>query len=94
MDHSRVITTANSEVVVVYDDGCEVQLHENQRFEVDSRKACAALIAGVESILVQPASLAAAGGAAGLLIPGIGGAAIGIAIVGANRDTPTPLSPS
>jgi hypothetical protein len=26
MDRTRVITTANSEVVVVYDNGCEVRL--------------------------------------------------------------------
>src|SRR5690348_7467466 len=38
---TRVITTANSEVVVEYDDGCRVRLKENQRFEVERGKPCA-----------------------------------------------------
>src|SRR5689334_20144080 len=54
-DKTRVITTANSEVVVVYDNGCEVRLKENQRFEVEDNKPCAALIAQVQSILVPTA---------------------------------------
>src|SRR5438105_3003971 len=33
---ARVITTANSEVTVVYDNGCEVKLKPNQRFEVET----------------------------------------------------------
>jgi hypothetical protein len=95
---TRVITTANSEVVVVFDKGCEVRLKENQRFEVDSGKPCAALIASVESILAQPAGLAAAGGlsAAGFwsLVPPAAGALIGAEILKPGPATPTPLSPS
>jgi hypothetical protein len=101
IEHTRVITTANSEVVVEFDNGCRVHLKENQRFEVDSRKPCAALIASVESILVQPAAglaSAGAGSAAGFwnVVPAIGGAAIGAAILGDrnNPPPPTPLSPS
>jgi hypothetical protein len=44
-EHTRVITTAGAEVIVVYDNGCEVRLRENQRFEVVVDKACAALVA-------------------------------------------------
>lgn len=101
VERTRVITTANSEVIVVYDNGCEVRLQANQRFEVDSRKPCAALIASVESILVQPAGAAIAGsaGAAGFwnLVPVLGGIAIGAAIVSPSSGpppAPTPLSPS
>jgi hypothetical protein len=60
-EKTRVITTANSEVIVVYDNGCEVRLKENQRFEVEDNKPCAALIAQVQSIL--PAGGAATQGA-------------------------------
>lgn len=101
VEHTRVITTANSEVVVEFDNGCRVHLKENQRFEVDSRKPCAALIASVESILVQPAvglASAGTGGAAGFwnVVPAIGGAAIAAGILGdrSNPPPPTPLSPS
>jgi hypothetical protein len=98
-EKTRVITTANSEVVVVYDNGCEVRLKENQRFEVEDNKPCAALIAQVQSILVQPASisLAGAGGAAGFwqVVPAIGGALIGVEILRPSPTPPqTPLSPS
>jgi hypothetical protein len=57
----RVITTANSEVVVVYDTGCQVALKQNQRFEIAVDKACAELIAQVESLLPET-TLAAVGG--------------------------------
>jgi hypothetical protein len=95
---TRVITTANSEVIVVYDNGCEVRLKENQRFEVEDDKPCAALIAQVQSILVQPAGLSLAGaGAAGFwqVVPAIGGALIGAEILRSSPTPPqTPLSPS
>jgi hypothetical protein len=42
---TRVITTARSEVVVEYDDGCRVRVKENQRFEVEHGKPCALLLA-------------------------------------------------
>jgi len=38
---TRIITTANSEAVVEFDDGCEVRLKENERFDVESGKPCA-----------------------------------------------------
>src|SRR5688572_7939862 len=31
----RIITTANSRVIVVFANGCEVRLEENQRFDVE-----------------------------------------------------------
>jgi hypothetical protein len=86
---SRVITTANSGVVVVFDNGCRVEMKENQRLDVDSTKGCAALV---------PAALAAAEPAiaaplAGYLVPGlmVGGAAAG---GGGSGGPPTPVSPN
>lgn len=97
-EKTRVITTANSEVIVVYDNGCEVRLKENQRFEVDDNKPCAALIAQVQSILVQPAGISLAGaGAPGFwqVVPAVGGALIGAEILRPSPTPPqTPLSPS
>ena len=96
-EKTRVITTANSEVIVVYDNGCEVRLKENQRFEVNADKPCAALIAQVESILVQPAgvSLAGAGIAFWPLLPAAGAVAIGSEVLRPSPTPPTtPLSPS
>ena len=77
---TRVITTANSQVVVEYDDGCRVKLKENQRFEVEKGKPCAALVAQPQSILLTPeGALAAAAGFAAVVVPatfGIGGVAL------------------
>ena len=67
---SRVITTANSEVTVVYDNGCEVKLKPNQRFEVVDDKPCSELIARAESILSEPAGALAATGSAGAIAAG------------------------
>jgi hypothetical protein len=97
-EHTRVITTANSEVVVVYDNGCEVRLKENQRFEVEDDKPCAALVAMPQSILATPAgasvaSVAAGGVIFGTTLPALGGAAIGIGILTDERRK-SPLSPS
>ena len=97
-EHARVITTANSTVVVVYDNGCEVRLKENQRFEVETDKPCAALLAQAQSIRVEPAggALASASTAALLFwsaVPALGGAAVGLKILQDDRDK-TPLSPS
>ena len=52
---TRVITTAKSEVIVEYDNGCRVKLEENQRFEVEKGKPCALLIAQPYTILLTPA---------------------------------------
>jgi hypothetical protein len=67
---SRVITTANSEVTVVYDNGCEVKLKPNQRFEVVTDKPCSELVARAESILTEPAGAIAAAGSAGAIAAG------------------------
>ena len=97
-EHTRVITTANSEVIVVYDNGCEVRLKENQRFEVEDDKPCAALVAMPQSILSTPAgaSLASAVGGGvifGTTLPALGGAAIGVSFLDESRRK-NPLSPS
>jgi hypothetical protein len=89
-EHTRVITTAGAEVVVVYDNGCEVRLKENQRFEVETDKPCAALLA--QSILGQPPVPVAAAGGFGPLLPAMGGIAIGIYLLRDGRSTA--LSPS
>ena len=84
---TRIITTANSEVVVVFDKGCEVRLKENQRFDVDSEKPCALMIA--EALGGQP--VAAVGhGIVPLLMP-LGGGAV---IITGTRGGATPVSPN
>jgi hypothetical protein len=100
-DHTRIITTANSEVVVVFDNGCEVRLKENQRFEVESEKPCAALVAEAQSILVEPAGTALSGGSVLAVIfwtalPAVGAGAVGAEILFGPKPTPqgTSLSPS
>jgi hypothetical protein len=93
-EHTRVITTAGAEVIVVYDNGCEVRLKENQRFQVEMDKPCAALLA--ESLFTAPPATAGIG-IAGLLLPAAGVgvatdvAGITTAILG---KTPTPSQQS
>lgn len=93
VEHTRVITTASSEVIVAYDNGCEVRLEENQRFEVEKDKPCAALIASVQSILVQPAAVAVGPGFIWTALPAAGGAGVGLNLLQDTRGK-TPLSPS
>jgi hypothetical protein len=86
---TRIITTANSTAIVVFDNGCEVRLKENERFEIDSQKPCALMIAQA----LGPAQPVAAVGAPllGLLLP----AGAGVGLASDNRDTtPTPVSPN
>lgn len=82
---TRVITTSNSEAVVKYDDGCEVRLKPNQRFEVDKGKTCAVLISQVESIVTEAQGTAGmgvlAGGSAGELLPALAVGAGGIVAI-------------
>ena len=80
---ARVITTARSAVVVAYDDGCDVKLEENQRFQVETGKPCAALVA--QSTVAPPPSAAVGAPLAGLLVPA-GAAAGGIAAIRDARD--------
>jgi hypothetical protein len=88
---TRVITTANSEVIVVYDNGCEVKLKQNQRFEVVTDKPCAALTAQAESILLEPegaalATTATSGAAALLLAPAFNAGVAGVAAILLDRQ--------
>jgi hypothetical protein len=92
---TRVITTANATVVVAYDNGCDVKLKENQRFEVDDEKPCTALVAQPQSILATPEGAAAAGGAAGALgyfasLPVLSGAGIAIVPFLRSRESVSP----
>jgi hypothetical protein len=96
---TRVITTARSSTTIVYDNGCEVKLKENERFSVESGKPCELLVAMPQSILATPAgtSVAAAAGSAAVFsatLPALGGAAAaGIAALRASREN-QPVSPS
>ena len=84
---TRIITTANSEAVIEFDNGCEVRLKENERFDVDSTRACALLVG-------QPLGLAGAAGSsfAGFVLP-IGFGAV--VLYGENESPPaTPVSPN
>jgi hypothetical protein len=91
---SRIITTANSRVVVVFDNGCRVEMQENQRLEVDSRKPCAALV--VEGLALAQPALAIP--LANYIVPGV---LLGAPLVddvvrggGAVVTTLTPVSPN
>ena len=83
---TRILTTANSRVVIVYDNGCRVTLEENQRFEVeDDKKPCALLL--VQPILA-PAAIASVATTA---IPALfGAAAIVMFIDQRNRQQVSP----
>ena len=82
----RIITTANSEAIVEFDNGCEVRVRENERFDVDSEKPCALLAA----LPLGPIPVAALGPGLlpTLLVPG--GAA---ALLLGDRDRPA-VSPN
>ena len=95
---TRVITTNKSGVTVIYDDGCEVKLKENERFAVEKGKPCAMLVASPQSILLTPegAALASSAGAAAgfaAALPALGGAAAGLAALRGLRES-QPVSPS
>ena len=97
MDGMRVITTSNSGVVVEYDNGCRVELKENQRTVVQRDKPCEALLLAVESV-VQPAAAVAASGF-GLVTPYaiVPVAVLGVAINEWNHGgppTPPAVSPN
>lgn len=84
---TRVITTAKSGAVVVFDNGCEVRLKENERLDVDSGRPCALLVA--QPLGPMPPVAAVGAPLVGLLIPG----AVGTGIVLDNRDK-LPVSPN
>lgn len=92
---TRVITMSRSRAVVVYDDGCEVKLAENERFQVETGKPCAALIAMVQPMIAAPATVAGAtAGAASafaIALPALGAA--GVAALRSLRES-QPVSPS
>lgn len=95
---TRVITTANGEVIVAYDNGCEVRLKENQRFEVEAGKPCAMLVAQPASILMEPAGAALAGASGGFVLfaatlPALAGAVTGLKILQELREDQS-VSPS
>lgn len=74
---ARVITTAESSAVVVFNDGCEVTLQANQRLEVESDRPCKERILLAQSIFLEQGSLVlgAAAGSAGAAGAGAAGAA-------------------
>jgi hypothetical protein len=94
----RVITTNKSDAIVHYDNGCEVKLKENERFEVVTGKACEVLAAMPQSILSTPAGATAAAGAGSaalfaVTLPALGGAAAALAALRSLRES-APASPS
>lgn len=96
VEGSRVITANSSEVIVQYDDGCEVRLKPNQRFLVERGKPCAVLVAQPESILATPegaavTTVAGAAGVTGILLPSLSG--VGIAEL-VERRSARNVSPS
>ena len=95
---TRVITTNKSGVIVVYDDGCEVTLKANERFQVEDGKPCAALVAQPQSILATPegaTAVASAGSAAAYAatLPALGGALAGLAAMRGRQES-QPVSPN
>ena len=95
---ARVITTSRSDVVVVFDNGCEVRLKENQRLEIDETKPCSALVAQAQSILAEPAGAAAASASGSLaaysaLLPALGGGLAGVKVIQSLRES-QPVSPN
>ena len=86
---TRIITTANSEVVIVFDNGCEVRMAENQRFDVDSGKPCALLL---PHALAAPVP-AIGPGLAGIIAPGLLGAGA-LANPGSGSGGSPPVSPN
>jgi hypothetical protein len=88
----RVITTANAGTIVVFDNGCEVRMLENQRLEIEKDKPCAALIP--QSILADAAGAGYGPLFAGTLVPlfVIGGALIDQTYLQTN--TQPPVSPN
>lgn len=61
VEGTRVITTANSEAVIEFDDGCEVRLKENERYDVDSGQPCALRLVQGLGVPVAAAGPALAG---------------------------------
>jgi len=84
---TRIITTANSEAIVLFDNGCEVRVRENERFDVDSDKPCALLVAQALGPLPPVAALGP-GLLPTLLVPG----GVGALLLG-DRDRPA-VSPN
>lgn len=89
---SRVITTANAQAVVQYDDGCEVSLKPNQRLEIDVSRPCKERIVQAHSVILEPGGAATLSGA--VLAGSIGVSSIagglaglaGVAILGKERQ--------
>lgn len=73
---TRVIATANSQVIVAYVDGCEVRLDPNQRLEIRLPLPCSERALDVKSILVETGvagGMAALGSSGGLTSAALGG---------------------
>lgn len=90
LNGARIITTANGRTTVVFDNGCRVEMVENQRLDVDSQKPCAAMLplalAVAEPAIVIPL--------ANYIVPGLigGGSLVGTGTGGGGG--PTPVSPN
>lgn len=74
---TRVLTMAGGKVGIVYDNGCDISLKENQRFTVRTGE-CGALLA--EVVNLGPAPAVATGVTSNMVIGGLGAAGFGVGI--------------
>ena len=88
----RVATTANSETTILFDNGCRVELKENQRFTIDDGQPCAVLLASVQAVPVGTALGApvAAGVSGTTLALVAGGVGLGIYLINRNNRNSSP----
>jgi hypothetical protein len=70
----RVTTTSKAEVLIRFDQGCDVALKENQRVDIDECRPCSAILASVQPVPLDVALGAVAPGAA----PAVGGTIAGV----------------
>ncbi|MCZ2135358.1 MAG: hypothetical protein LC098_08025 [Burkholderiales bacterium] len=68
----RVTTTSRAGVLVHFDCGCDVRLKENERLDVESPRACAALLASVQAVPIgAPIGAVAPVATTGISTPGL-----------------------
>lgn len=77
-DNVRVTTTSRAAVTITFDNGCVVELKENERIDVDGSKSCPVLLAAVQAV-----PIGAPIGAAVAAAPGIGGGTTALLLAGA-----------
>jgi hypothetical protein len=79
---TRIITTANSEAIVRYENGCEVRVKENERLEIDDKKPCAAILPQA----MGGAAIAALGAAAPASAIAVAAGGVGVTAVAVEEE--------